>query len=32
MKLSVKHTLHIQPEGYQKPHDGPNVHPALVHL
>ena len=33
MKLSAKHTLHIQPHGYQEPHnEGPQVHPALVPL
>ena len=32
MKLSAKHTLHVQPEGYQKPHnEGPQAHPALFH-
>ena len=31
MKLSAKHTLHIQPEGYQEPHnEGPKVHAALA--
>ena len=32
MKLSVKHTLHVQPEGYQGPHnEGPQVHHALAY-
>ena len=32
MKLSAKHTLHAQPEGYQKPHnEGSRAHPALAH-
>ena len=32
MKLSVKHTLHIKPEGYQEAHnEGPQAYPALVY-
>ena len=32
MKLSVKHTLHVQSEGYQEPHnEGLQAHPALAH-
>ena len=32
MKLSAKHTLHVQPEGYQEPHNnGLQAHPALSH-
>ena len=32
MELSAKHTLHVQPEGYQEPHnEGLQAHPALGH-
>ena len=32
MELSVKQTLHVEPEGYQEPHnEGPQSDPALVH-
>ena len=32
MKLSAKHTLHVQPEGYQERHNaGLQAHPALAH-
>ena len=32
MKLSAKHTVHAQPEGYQEPHnEGSRAHPALAH-
>ena len=32
MKLSAKHTLHVQSEGYQELHNvGPKAHLALVH-
>ena len=32
MNLSVKHTLHVQPERYQEPYnEGPQAHPALAH-
>ena len=32
MKLSAKHTLHVQPEGYQGRHNaGLQAHPALAH-
>ena len=28
----MEHTLHVQPEGYQEPHnDGPKAHPDLLH-
>ena len=32
MELSVKQTLHVEPEDYQEPHnEGPQSDPALVH-
>ena len=32
VKLSGKHTLHAQPEGYQEPHnEGPRARPVLAH-
>ena len=32
MKLPAKHTLHVQPEGYQDPHNvGPKAHLVLAH-
>ena len=32
MKFSAKHTLHVQPEGYQEPHNvGPQAHLAPNH-
>ena len=30
--MLAKHTLHVQPEGYQQPHnEGPQAHPTLSH-
>ena len=29
VKLSAKHTLHVQREGYQEPHEDLQAHPAL---
>ena len=32
MKFSAKHNLHVQPAGYQEPHnEDPQAHPALAH-
>ena len=31
-KLSVEHTLYVQPEGYQEAHnEGPKAHPGPLH-
>ena len=32
MKLSIKHTLHVQREGYQEPHnEATKAHPSGAH-
>ena len=31
MTLSAKHTLHVEPKGYQEPHVGLKAHLALAH-